>query len=345
MGGTNKGILGIGVVGCGGIAHAHLRAIGQEPRVELIAVADTDSERAQACAAKYGSRAVHASWDALYEEPGIDAVVLCLPHDVHAPAAIRALESGKHVLVEKPIATTLDDADAMIEAAGRAGRVLMVGHMTRFRRTTVAMQRSVASGAIGEPVSFETIYYGPREIMPSIPWVMRKASGGGGPLAGFGTHHVDVLHWLFGDVAAVSCFTSRGVLREAEVEDTAAIALRFQCGVIGVIHFTWARSVDRYDEQFHIFGSQGEVICRGTEAVSLASEPRFGDRTLHALDPAVEAPDVVEDAFAGELAHFVECVRTGATPLTDGPGARRALVVIEAGYTSAELGQTIAVHY
>lgn len=345
MASAKRDRLGIGVVGCGGIAHAHFKAMAREPRVELVAVADTDAGRAEACAAKYGARVVAASWDAVYKEPGVQAVVLCLPHDLHAPAAIAALEAGKHVLVEKPIATTLADADAMIEAARRAKRVFMVGHMTRFRRTTVAMQRSVASGAIGEPFSFETIYYGPREIIPSIPWVMRKASGGGGPVAGFGTHHFDVLHWLFGDVEAVSCFTARAVVHEAEVEDTAALALRFRGGVIGVVHFTWARSVDAFDEQFHVFGSRGEIVVRGAETISLASESRFGDRALHALDPAAEAPDVVEDAFAGELAHFVECVRSGGTPLTDGPGARRALVVIEAGYKSAELGQTVAVHY
>jgi predicted dehydrogenase len=343
MGKESRGPLGIGVVGCGGIAWAHLEAIAKEPRVRLAAVADVDAARLERVADKFGAPARYGSWDALLEDAAVEAVILPLPHHLHEPAAIAALEAGRHVLVEKPIANTVAEADRMIAAAERARRVLMVGHMKRFNRSVVAMKRAVERGSIGEPFSFETVYYGPREIIPSIPWVMKKATGGGGPLVGFGTHHVDVLRWLFGEVREVACFTSRAVVEAAEVEDTAALALRFAGGVTGVIHFTWARSVEAFFEQFRVLGSRGEIVVRDCEAISMASEPRFGDRQFHELDLAEEAGDLGEHQFMAELAHFVECVRSGATPLTDAAGGRAAMAVIEAAYRSAESGTIITM--
>jgi predicted dehydrogenase len=335
--------LGIGVVGCGGIAWAHLEAIAQEPRVRLAAVADVDAARLARVADKFGASARYGSWDALLEDAAVEAVILPLPHHLHEAAAVAALEAGRHVLVEKPIANSVAEADRMIAAAERAGRVLMVGHMKRFNRSVVAMKRAVERGAIGEPFTFETAYYGPREIMPSIPWVMTKAGGGGGPLVGFGTHHVDVLRWLFGEVREVACFTSRAVVEAADVEDTAALALRFAGGVTGVVHFTWARSVNVFFEQFRVFGGLGEILVRDCEAISMASEPRFGDREFHELDLAEEAGDLPEHQFMAELAHFVECVQTGARPLTDAESGRAAMAVIEAAYRSAESGTIVTL--
>ena len=343
MGDESRGLLGIGVVGCGGIAWSHLRAMAREPRARLAAVADVDAARAERVAREFGAPAQYDSWDALLEDAAVEAVILGLPHHLHEPAAVAALAAGRHVLVEKPIANTVAEADRMIAASERAGCVLMVGHVKRFNRSVVAMKRAVERGDVGEPFSFETDYYGPREIMPSIPWVMKKATGGGGPLVGFGTHHVDVLRWLFGGVGEVACFASRAVVEAAEVEDTAALALRFAGGVTGVIHFTWARSVESYLEQFRVFGSLGEIVVRDCETISMASEPRFGDRQFHELDLDEEAGDLAEAQFVAQLAHFVDCVQSGATPLTDGPGARAAIAVIEAAYRSAETGRTVTV--
>jgi len=236
----------------------------------------------------------------------------------------------------------------MIEAAERAGTVLMVGHMKRFHRPTVAMQRCIAAGQIGEPVSFDAAWLGRRDIMPGIPWVMKKELGGGGPLMGIGTHYFDILRWMLGEVDTVACFTSRTVVTEAEVEDTAVVSLRFTSGVVGTIHFTWARSVVKYCEHLQILGAQGEVHFANDEELDrselyLGSEPRFGDRELHVLDADQEAPDVPEEMVAGQWAHFLHCIRTGATPPSDGPSARKTLAVIEAAYASAETGQTITV--
>lgn len=336
---------GVALIGCGGIAGIHLQAIAQEARVRLIAVADVDAERARAAAEKYGAEEVHGSWEPIWQNGEIEAVDLCLPHDLHAPAAIAALAAGKHVLVEKPIANTVAEAEAMIEAARAHERILMVGHVKRFNRAAVTMQRNIAAGHIGEPFSFEAIWYGPREIMPGIPWVQKKAEGGGGPLMGFGTHHLDLLRWFFGEVAEVAAFTTRGVIRDAEVEDTAVVSLRFRSGVIGVLHFSWARTVESFCEHLRVLGTKGEVVVTDGERVTMASESRFGDRELHTLDPAEEAGDLAEEAFAAQFGHFIDCIETGATPLTDAESARNTVAVIEAAYESAETGRTVTVKY
>ena len=354
-----EGRRGVALIGCGGIAGIHLQAIAQEPRVRLIAVADMDAKRAQAAAEKYGADEVHGTWGPIWRNAEIEAVDLCLPHHLHAPAAIAAMEAGKHVLVEKPIANTVAEAEAMIEAARTHERILMVGHVKRFNRAAVTMQRAIAAGQIGEPFSFEAIWYGPREIMPGIPWVQKKAQGGGGPLMGFGTHHLDLLRWFFGEVAEVAAFTTRGVMRDAEVEDTAAVSLRFRSGapgvspgapgvspgVIGVLHFSWTRTVESFCEHLRVLGTTGEVVVTDGEAVTMASETRFGDRELHALDPAEEAGDLPEEAFAAQFAHFIDCIETGATPLTDAASARNTVAVIEAAYESAESGRVVTVKY
>jgi len=348
MADESKRELRLGVIGCGGIANAHLRAITAAGGTKLIAVADVDEARAQAFVEKYGGADVHTSWEPLLADARVEAVLIPLPHHLHAPAAIAALDAGKHVLVEKPISNTLAEADAMLEAAERAGTVLMVGHMKRFHRPTVAIQRCIAAGQIGEPVSFEAVWLGRREIMPGIPWVMKKELGGGGPLMGFGTHYFDLLCWILGDVDTVACFTSSKVVTEAEVEDTAVVCLRFKSGCVGTVHFSWARSVLKSCQRLQILGAQGEALFADNEELDrsefyLGSEPRFGDRELHALDPDEEVPDVPKDLFGAQWAHFVECVRTRAKPLNDGPSARKTLAVIEAAYVSAETGKTVTV--
>jgi len=334
---------GLAVVGCGGISRAHLRAIDAEPRARLVAVADLDAERAREAARKHGAGRTCASWDELWSDPAVEAVDVCLPHHLHAPAAIAALEHGRHVLVEKPVANTVAEADQMIAAARAAGRVLMVGHMKRFSRTFGTMQRLVTGGAIGRPIACEAFWHGPREIMPKIPWVLKKAQGGGGPLMGFGTHYLDLLRWTLGEAAEVACFTTCGVVENSEVEDTAVLALRFRVGALGAVHFSWSRAVKAYDEHIRILGTGGEVLVRGEKELHLASETRFGDRKLRRLDLDAEAPDWPADPFSGQLAHFLDCIETGQAPLTDGPSGRATVELIEVAYRSAETGETLTI--
>jgi predicted dehydrogenase len=281
----------------------------------------------------------------VWEDTSIDAVDICLPHHLHAPAAIAAMEAGKHVLVEKPIANTVAEAEEMMETAQQTGKVLMVGHMKRFNRAAVTMQRNIASGNIGKPFSFECVWYGPKSIMPGLPWVMKKETGGGGPLMGFGTHHIDLLRWVLGEVSEVSCFTSSAVVKEAEVEDTAVLTLRFRDGAVGVVNFNWARTADDFHELIRIIGTEGEIAVKDGVETTMVSPSRFGDRKTYVLDTAEEAGNLPEEQFLGQLRHFVHCVRSGSTPLTDAMSARNTVAVIEAAYESAAKGRIITVRY
>ena len=337
--------IGLAVIGCGGISRVHLEAISRERRARLIATVDSDGERAETAARKYGASKSLTSWEPVLEDDDVDAAVICLPHDLHAPAAIAFLEKGKHVLVEKPIAIHVADADRIIKTAGDGKRVLMVGHMKRFNRAFVTMKRCIEAGNIGEPISFQVLWYGPREIIPSIPWVMKRERGGGGPLMGFGTHHIDLLHWLLGGIDQVACFTRPAHHEGSEVEDTSTACLRMINGAIGAVHYTWARAVDRFHEEITVLGRSGEVTVRGGNEAFLASEERFGDREIHPLKLDREAGDVLENEFSGELSHFIGCINSGEKPLTDGRGARDALSVIHAAYESAGGGGVVKVKY
>ena len=338
-----NGILDMAVLGCGGISNVHMKVITIEPRTRLAAVVDTDESRARAAMEKHGAEKIFTSWDPVLADSSIDAVDICLPHNLHAPAAIAAMKAGKHVLVEKPIANTVAQAEEMIQTSKQTGRTLMVGHMKRFNRAALTMQRNIAHGNIGKPFSFEAVWYGPKDIMPGIPWVMKKETGGGGPLMGFGTHHIDILRWILGEVKEVSCFTSRSVVIEAEVEDTAVVNLRFHNGTIGTINFNWARTAEGFHELIRIIGTEGEIAIRDGQEVILASPARFGDSDIHRLDASAEAGDVPEEQFLGQLQHFIDCIENNKTPITDGVSARNTVAVIEAAYESDQKGKIITI--
>jgi myo-inositol 2-dehydrogenase/D-chiro-inositol 1-dehydrogenase len=161
---------------------------------------------------------------------------------------------------------------------------------------------------------------------------------------GFGTHHFDLLHWLLGRVDKVACFVQPNTIPGSEVEDTAVVSLRLLDGPVGVVSFTWYRTVVNFFEEITVIGRNGEISSRDGE-VYLASEPRFGDRKLHRLEPNEEVGDIAKSDFSGELGHFLDCIESGERPINDGRGARDALAVVLAAYRSAECGEIVKVEY
>jgi predicted dehydrogenase len=335
---------GIALIGCGGISRVHLEAISRESRAKLITTVDSNLARAEEAARLYGASSALDSWEHALDLDDVDAAIICLPHHLHTPATIYALEKGKHVLLEKPISTSIDDANRMISTAEKNDRILMVGHMKRFNHAFSAMKRNIEDGNIGDPSSFQATWYGPREIIPSVPWVMEKQKGGGGPLIGFGTHHFDLLHWLLGRVESVACFVQPTTIPGSDIEDTAVVCLKMIDGPIGVVNFTWYRTVVNFFEEISVIGRNGEITSRDGE-VHLASEPRFEDRNLHLLDPNEEIGDISKSEFSGELSHFLDCIELGVRPINDGNSARDALSVVLAAYRSAERGEIVKVEY
>jgi predicted dehydrogenase len=177
--------LGVAVIGCGGIAAAHLRALTAVRGGRLVAAVDAIGERAEAVTQCYGGRA-YTSWGDALLDPSVDACIVCLPHHLHEAATIAACQAGKHVLVEKPMAIGLAQSKAMVQAAESAGVALMVGQVLRFRNLNRKARELLRGGRIGQVVSLLRRRHSYSRAYPQAPWSEDPAKAGGWLLYGFG---------------------------------------------------------------------------------------------------------------------------------------------------------------
>ena len=322
--------LRVGLVGLGGHGHTLQRAAAALDSLEVIAVFDPDEAEANAAAERFGCPASD-SYEALLETEHLEAVVLVTPNRVHRAQAEAAFAAGLHVFVEKPIATTIADGRAMVEAAARAGRTLMVGHNIRYGRAAREATARLDRGDIGEPVALE-IHYSADNVQKGTHagWRFEPGAVPLLPMMQLGIHAVDVAHLLVGPVREVNAH-ARSVLTQPGVDDAVAGLLVFESGLVGTVVSTYC-TPDLF-----------QVRLSGTEGVLLI------DWIPHRLTVlprgnATEAPDVYDyGAFAGEdiereLEAFADAVRSGRPPETDGPAGVAALAVVEAMAESARLG-------
>lgn len=332
-----------GVIGAGAIAaFRHLPEYVANPGVELVAVSDPRLERAQEEAIRFGASAVYADYREMLARERLDIVSVCTPNHLHAPATIDALDAGAHVLVEKPMATTLDDADAMIAAARRTGRVLMVDQNERFMPVHTTARRILESGALGRVLTFRAFYGhdGPEKWTPTAEWFFTRAQSLSGALGDLGVHKVDILRFLLGsDVTEVAAFTGT-LQKQAEVNDNAVLLLRFQNGVFGSLAASWTYTYEQ--ESGTVFYCEGGTIRIGAErgrplVVAALGPPKA--ETVYDVPPLDQEQwhpirgSTVIDAF-------VEGVQQGRAAVP-GEEGRAALAVVMAGLQAAETGRTV----
>lgn len=322
--------LKMGLVGCGGISAAHARGYQSlAGLVRVTAVCDMDPERAATRARELGAERIYTTLDELLAESGVDAVDLCLPHREHAPATERAARAGKHVLVEKPIAPSLEEADRMIAAARVAGITLMVAHNQRYHPQHVRIRELLDEGAIGR------VYCGRADHNmdfepPRGHFIYNRHAAGGGALIGYGVHRIDLLRWYIGEVAEVAHFqTHEGARFEGEA--SGVTILKFENGAIGEVAVNWMVRNAPWMDMLWLYGERGSIHNVG--ALRLDSGLRPGGPTEVDVPPG--------DPFAEQIRHFARCVLDGREPLTNGPEARRTLEVVVAAYRSAETGSVV----
>jgi len=237
----------VGIIGTGRIAaFVHLPSLRLSPsRCEVTAVASRDPAVAKTFAERWEIPRVHATWEAVVADPDLDAVVICPPSDLNAPIASAAIAAGKHVLCEKPLATTYPEARALADAADRAaGRVHMVAFTFRFAAGLRYLKRLVDEGHFGAIRHWRMSYFTDGQVDPAAPftWRHRRARGGAGVIADMGSHMIDMARYLLGEITAVSA-TSRTYVRErdipgggrgvVEVPEACAWVAEFASGVIG----------------------------------------------------------------------------------------------------------------
>jgi predicted dehydrogenase len=311
-----------GLIGAGDIVRKRVgEALRYGRGCELAAVSRARADRVEAFAHDCGARRWYADWRDLVKDDEIDAVYVATPVHLHAEQTIAAAEAGKHVLCEKPMAMNVAECDRMLAACRGAGVRLGIAYYRHLYPVVIRIRQLIASGAIGQPVFAQMIASEPFDPKPGDPryWLVQPSQSGGGPMADFGCHRVEVLLHLLGPIASASSVLTNAALH-CDVEDTAAALLRFEGGACALVAVTNA-AVDRRDT-LEILGTRGSIRAASLNA---------GDFTLRTGDEErVESHPPAANVHVPLVEEFVEAVRNDRDPAVDGR-AGRAVAVIQDG--------------
>ncbi|KFZ39965.1 MULTISPECIES: Gfo/Idh/MocA family protein [Thermoactinomyces] len=252
-----------GIVGCGHIAKKHVAAIKAVEGAELVAVCDTNEERLSEFAVD-GVRGYADLKDMLASD--VDVVCICTPSGIHAPLTIQAAEAKKHVIVEKPMALTLEDADRMIDACEKNGVKMAVVHPNRFRPAVVELRKQLEQGAFGKiGHANATVRWNRNQAYyDQAPWRGTKAMDGG-VLMNQAIHNMDLLLWMMGDIEEISSYHATRI-RNIEAEDTSVSVIRFKNGALGVLEAAVTIYPKNLEESLSIFGEKGTAVIGGPTA-------------------------------------------------------------------------------
>jgi predicted dehydrogenase len=293
----------VGLLGSGWIQSFHARAVQEHPAAELVVVANWREESARRLAERFGILRVTTEWQSLVDDPAIDAVVVATPNALHAPQATAFLKAGKHVLVEKPMATSVEEADQMIEAARSSGASLMVGHCWRFREEVIAVRDRIAAGVFGEIV--KTRGY--------------AALAGGGALVDMGVHAIDTARFLLGDpdpVRVCAAVGNRYAAGRYEVDDDAILLISWANGTNSVVESGWW--------QPHAGGLEADTEVYGTRGYTRIFSPEVPEGYEHCSQPM----------YSAQMREFLDAIAAGRQPKPTGEDGRVVLQVVEDAYAS-----------
>jgi predicted dehydrogenase len=356
------GRLRTALIGCGKVGQIHAAALRSLAESEFVGVCDPQRHRAEAFAALNGTRAC-GNIQEMIRETGAEAVVIGTPHPQHAAAAITAMEAGAHVLVEKPMAASLDDCDAMLATARRTGRTLGVVSQRRLYEPVRRLKAAIDSGKLGRPVLgvFQMFSWRDRAYYQSDPWRGKWSTEGGGVLVNQSPHQLDLLQWFMGDVEEVSGFWANLNHPEIEVEDTAIAALRFRGGGLGSIVTSLAQKPGLFTK-VHIHGSNGASVGVETDrgatfvaGMNEIAEPPLNDLWTipgeeHAL-AEFQAEDRARFRQINATTHyhelqiqdFLTAILEGRPPMVTGEDGRKVVALFTAVYRSQRERRPVAL--
>jgi predicted dehydrogenase len=335
--------LRFGLIGCGRIAPHHARALEDLPGAELMAVVDVIEERAYRFADDYGADP-YTDYHDMLQRPDIDVVNICTPSGMHAQMAIDAANAGKHVLVEKPMALSLDDADRMI-AAARANHVkLCVSFQNRYNPPIQDLQAVVQSGKLGKLrlANVTVRWYRTQEYYEDGwhgTWAMD-----GGALMNQSIHHVDALVWLMGEPLESVFAYSATLAHRMEAEDTIVAVLRFASGALASIEASTITFPTDLEGSITFLGETGTVKVGG---VALNRKELWKidgelDQEADILNTNQADPmNVYGTSHPRVFADMVAAIREGREPFINGEQGRGALQAVLAIYESARTGQPV----
>jgi len=261
--------LGVAIIGAGKVAPTHAAALASIEECQLVAVCDSHASRSSALGDRFGAEA-YTDLDTMLRNPRIHMVTICTPHPLHAGQAIAAANAGKHVLVEKPMATTLPDCDRMIDAARRAGVTLGVVSQRRLYEPVQRVKQAIDTGKIGGPALGMVTVLGWRgpEYYAMDAWRGTWGGEGGGVLVNQTSHQLDLFQWLMGPVEELCAYWDNLNHPYIEVEDTAVAVLRFRNGALGSIIVSNSQKPGLYG-RIHVHGRSGASVGVQTDGGSM----------------------------------------------------------------------------
>ncbi|GAB2540086.1 Gfo/Idh/MocA family protein [Gracilibacillus alcaliphilus] len=338
--------LKVAVIGAGSIAvHRHLPEYAQREDVEIVAVCDILKERAEQVAEEYGAKA-YTDYKEAITESGADLVSVCLPNYLHAPVSIFALEQGKHVLCEKPMATSHEEAEQMIAASKQAGKKLMIGHNQRFVASHQKAREIIANGELGRIYNFRTTFGhgGPEgwSVDGADSWFFRKKEAFIGALGDLGVHKADLIRYILGEeFTEVAAMVESSAKKNSDVDDQAVSVLRSESGVIGTLTASWAYKGGE-DNSTIIYGEKGNLRLEDDPAYSLIASFTDGTRVNYELGQ-IQTNDSGGQTSSGVVDHFVESVLNDTEPLINGEEGHKSLSIILAALESNETKKNVTI--
>ena len=248
------------IIGCGKVAQIHADGLSELPESDFVAVCDLQLDRAQAFAAKYNVQGFD-SVEKMLSQADVEAVIICTPHPGHEDPCVMAAKAGVHVLIEKPMASTLQACDAMLEAADKTGIKLGIVSQRRLFEPVQRMKQAIDDGKIGQPIlgTFSMFSWRDQAYYESDPWRGKWKSEGGGVLVNQSPHQLDILQWFMGEIDEVSGYWANLNHPYNEVEDTAMAMIRFKSGALGNIVTSLSQNPGIYTK-IHIHGSNGASV-------------------------------------------------------------------------------------
>lgn len=348
----------IGVIGAGNIGRVHMETFQKLPQDAIItAVTDTYLPLAQQRAAEYNIPHCYETAAQLIADPDIDAVVIGVPNKWHAPLAVQALQAGKHVLLEKPMAIDVPSAREIVNAQRESGKVLMIPHQMRWEWLPLQLKQQVDKGAFGRIYNAKVGWFRRKGIPGWGTWFTQSEESGGGPLIDIGVHMLDLAFFLMGNPKPVSVYGStyaefgpkkRGIGTWGtpnwngcfDVEDLATALIKMEDGSTLSLEVSWAVHMDTDSQHFiHLMGSEGGASIRGNQGKLLTET---FDR---AVEVSLAAPSNDEGGRIRLSRHFIECIREGSQPDTSVMTGFTNNLILDAIYESSRTGHEVILDW
>ena len=349
--------LKIGIIGTGSISHVHIKPYLENPDVELYALCDINEKRLNSVAEQYGVSRKFTDYNEMLKLPELDAVSVCTWNSMHAPCTIAALNAGKHVLCEKPMAMNSSEAIAMKEAADRNGKLLMIGFVRRFGNDCVILKDFINAGDFGE-IYYAKACYLRRKGSPG-GWFGDKSRAGGGPLIDLGVHVIDFVRYLMGNPKPISVYgatfnklhdrrnikgNSGWISSEIsstdifDVEDLASAMIRFDNGAVLVVDASFSLNIKEDKGDIELFGTKSGAILNPDLEIYTEMNDYLTNVKLD-MKTALE----FEGLFDNEVNHFVDCLKNGIVCRSPAEDGVELMKILDAVYESARIGHEVII--